>query len=89
MPEAMPQSQSVLGDMQPFKAIVKLAIPATLALLAQAVYNIVDTAYIGILRSDIALTAVAARTEDNSPCLWSRLPFALLIACPWSVFCIG
>ena len=58
MPEAMPQSQSVLGDMQPFKAIVKLAIPATLALLAQAVYNIVDTAYIGILRSDIALTAV-------------------------------
>ena len=58
MPEAMPQSQSVLGDMQPSKAIVKLAIPATLALLAKAVYNIVDTAYIGMLRSDIALTAV-------------------------------
>ena len=44
--------------MQPSKAIVKLAIPATLALLAKAVYNIVDTAYIGMLRSDIALTAV-------------------------------
>lgn len=58
MSEAMPQSQSVLGDMEPSKAIVKLAIPATLALLAKAVYNIVDTAYIGMLRSDIALTAV-------------------------------
>ena len=58
MSEAAPQSQPVLGDMQPSKAIVKLAIPATLALLAKAVYNIVDTAYIGMLRSDIALTAV-------------------------------
>ena len=53
-----PQSQSVLGEMQPSKAIVKLAVPATLALLAKAVYNIVDTAYIGMLDSDIALTAV-------------------------------
>ena len=58
MSEATPHAQSVLGDMQPSKAIVKLAIPATLALLAKAVYNIVDTAYIGMLRSDIALTAV-------------------------------
>ena len=44
--------------MQPSKAIVKLAVPATLALLAKAAYNIVDTAYIGMLNSDIALTAV-------------------------------
>ena len=44
--------------MQPSKAIVKLALPATLALLAKAVYNIVDTVYIGMLHSDIALTAV-------------------------------
>lgn len=44
--------------MKPSKAIVKLAVPATLALLAKAVYNIVDTAYIGMLDSDIALTAV-------------------------------
>ena len=50
--------QSILADMQPSKAIVKLAIPATLALLAKAVYNLVDTAYIGMLNSDIALTAV-------------------------------
>ena len=52
------QSQSVLGDLSPSKAVVKLAIPATLALLAKAVYNLVDTAYIGMLHSDIALTAV-------------------------------
>lgn len=52
------QKQSVLGEMPPAKSIVKLAIPATLALLAKAVYNLVDTAYIGMLDSDIALTAV-------------------------------
>ena len=52
------QTPSVLGDLPPAQAIVRLAIPATLALLAKAVYNLVDTAYIGMLRSDIALTAV-------------------------------
>lgn len=52
------QTQSILSDMKPSKAIVKLAVPATLALLAKAVYNLVDTAYIGMLNSDIALTAV-------------------------------
>lgn len=49
---------AALGGMSPSKSIVKLAIPATLALLAKAVYNLVDTAYIGMLNSDIALTAV-------------------------------
>lgn len=58
MAENKPQAQNVLGDMAPAKSIVKLAIPATIALLAKAVYNIVDTAYIGMLNSDIALTAV-------------------------------
>ena len=58
MTEKQTQSQSVLGEMKPSKAITKLAIPATLALLAKAVYNLVDTAYIGMLNSDIALTAV-------------------------------
>lgn len=48
----------ILGGMAPSRAIVKLAVPATLALLAKAVYNLVDTAYIGMLHSDIALTAV-------------------------------
>lgn len=52
------KTPSVLKDTLPSKAIVKLAIPATLALMAKAVYNLVDTAYIGMLNSDIALTAV-------------------------------
>ena len=58
MSEQAKHSESVLGEMKPSRAIVKLAVPATLALLAKAVYNIVDTAYIGMLNSDIALTAV-------------------------------
>lgn len=33
-------STSILGDINPPKAIIKLALPATLALLAKAVYNI-------------------------------------------------
>lgn len=51
-------NQSLLATTKPSKAIVDLAIPATLALLAKAVYNIVDTAYIGMLHDDIALAAV-------------------------------
>lgn len=49
---------SVLGELPPSQSIIKLAVPATLALLAKAVYNLVDTAYIGMLNSDAALTAV-------------------------------
>ena len=52
------QDRSILSQMPPAKAIVRLAIPATLALLAKAVYNLVDTAYIGMLNSDLAPTAV-------------------------------
>jgi len=51
-------NESLLSTVKPSVAIVKLAVPATLALLAKAVYNIVDTAYIGMLHDDIALTAV-------------------------------
>lgn len=58
MSEKALQTQLVLEDLSPSKSIIKLAIPATLALLAKAVYNLVDTAYIGMLHSDIALTAV-------------------------------
>lgn len=54
----MEKTPSVLENMAPAKAIVKLAVPATMALLAKAVYNLVDTAYIGLLDSDVALTAV-------------------------------
>lgn len=52
------KTQCVLGEMPPVQSIIKLALPATLALLAKAIYNLVDTAYIGMLDSDIALTAV-------------------------------
>lgn len=58
MSKTQSPEQSVLGEMPPASAIIKLAIPATLALLAKAIYNLVDTAYIGMLDSDIALTAV-------------------------------
>ena len=51
-------SEALLSTVTPSKAIVKLAIPATIALLAKAVYNIVDTAYIGLLGDDVALAAV-------------------------------
>ena len=36
--------ESLPSEVKPSKAIVQLAVPATLALLAKAVYNIVDTA---------------------------------------------
>lgn len=52
------EKESLLASVKPSKAIVDMAVPATLALLAKAVYNIVDTAYIGMLNSDIALAAV-------------------------------
>ncbi|MEG1782393.1 MAG: MATE family efflux transporter, partial [Oscillospiraceae bacterium] len=52
------QHKSLLAQEKPSKAIVKLAVPATVALLAKAVYNIVDTAYIGLLGSETALAAV-------------------------------
>lgn len=58
MPEKEPRTQSVLSEMRPEKAIVKLAVPATLALLAKAVYNLVDTAYIGMLNDDLAMAGV-------------------------------
>ena len=56
--DANKDQTSILGNAKPSQAIVKLALPTTLALLAKAVYNIVDAAYIGMLGSDIALTAV-------------------------------
>ncbi|MEG2395314.1 MAG: MATE family efflux transporter, partial [Ruthenibacterium sp.] len=47
--------ESLLSEVKPAKAMIKLAVPATIALLAKAVYNIVDTAYIGLLDSELAL----------------------------------
>ena len=78
MTEKVSQSQSVLGSMNPSRAIVKLAVPATLALLAKAVYNIVDTAYIGMLNSDIALTAVG-----------TTVPLLLIMVSVENIFAAG
>lgn len=78
MTEKVSQSQSVLRSMNPSRAIVKLAVPATLALLAKAVYNIVDTAYIGMLNSDLALTAVGV-----------TLPLLLIMVSIENIFAAG
>ena len=78
MSEQAKHSESVLGEMKPSRAIVKLAVPATLALLAKAVYNIVDTAYIGMLNSDVALTAVGV-----------TLPLLLIMVSVENIFAAG
>ena len=58
-------SRNILGAMKPSRAIVKLAVPATLALLAKAVYNIVDTAYIGMLGSEKKVHAIFSQLEKE------------------------
>lgn len=68
----------LLSDEKPSKAIVKLAVPATLALLAKAVYNIVDTAYIGMLHSETALAAVGV-----------TLPLLLIFVSIENIFAAG
>ncbi|MEG0092120.1 MAG: MATE family efflux transporter, partial [Oscillospiraceae bacterium] len=70
--------KSLLSDVAPSKAIVKLAVPATIALLAKAVYNIVDTAYIGLLDSETALAAVGV-----------TLPLLLIFVSIENIFAAG
>lgn len=72
------EKESLLATVKPSKAIVNLAVPATLALLAKAVYNIVDTAYIGMLNSDIALAAVGV-----------TLPLLLIMVSVENIFAAG
>ena len=72
------EKESLLSTVKPSRAIVQLAIPATLALLAKAVYNIVDTAYIGMLDSDIALAAVGV-----------TLPLLLIMVSIENIFAAG
>ncbi len=64
--------------MSPAKAIIQLSVPATLALLAKAVYNIVDTAYIGLLHDDNALAAVGV-----------TLPLLLIMVSIENIFAAG
>lgn len=70
--------ESLLSTVKPSIAIFKLSLPATLALLAKAVYNIVDTAYIGMLESDAALAAVSV-----------TLPLLLLMVSIENIFAAG
>lgn len=72
------KKESLLSDAKPAAAIVKLAVPATLALLAKAVYNIVDTAYIGMLHSETALAAVGV-----------TLPLLLIFVSIENIFAAG
>lgn len=72
------ERESLLSTVKPSNAIVSLAIPATLALLAKAVYNIVDTAYIGMLNDDIALAAVGV-----------TLPLLLIMVSIENIFAAG
>ncbi|MDD3410621.1 MAG: MATE family efflux transporter [Eubacteriales bacterium] len=72
------ERESILSTVEPSKAIIRLAIPATLALLAKAVYNIVDTAYIGMLESDVALAAVGV-----------TLPLLLIMVSIENIFAAG
>lgn len=70
--------KDLLTSIQPSKAIIQLAMPATLALLAKAIYNIVDTAYIGMLDSDLALAAVGV-----------TLPLLLIMVSIENIFAAG
>ncbi|MEG2672971.1 MAG: MATE family efflux transporter [Ruthenibacterium sp.] len=72
------QKESLLGSVKPSAAIVKLAVPATIALLAKAIYNIVDTAYIGLLDSETALAAVGV-----------TLPLLLIFVSVENIFAAG
>lgn len=76
--ESKEPKESLLAEVNPSTAIVKLAVPATLALLAKAVYNIVDTAYIGMLHSETALAAVGV-----------TLPLLLIFVSIENIFAAG
>lgn len=54
----MHNKEGRLRNENPRKLIIKLSIPAMLALMARAIYNLVDTAYIGLLKDELALAAV-------------------------------
>nr|WP_297874529.1 MATE family efflux transporter [uncultured Blautia sp.] len=72
------EKESLLASVKSSKAIIDMAVPATLALLAKAVYNIVDTAYIGMLNSDTALAAVGV-----------TLPLLLIMVSIENIFAAG
>ncbi|OON96791.1 MAG: hypothetical protein ATN36_04785 [Epulopiscium sp. Nele67-Bin005] len=52
-------NNDILSDMPVSKAIMKIGIPAISAMLVMAIYNLVDTYFIGLLNDDLALAAVS------------------------------
>ena len=78
MTKSTASKENLLSTEKSTTAIIKLAIPATLALLAKAVYNIVDTAYIGMLGDDNALAAVGV-----------TLPILLIMVSLENIFAAG
>lgn len=72
------EKEFLLASVKPSKEIIDMAVPATLALLAKAVYNIVDTAYIGMLNSDTVLAAVGV-----------TLPLLLIMVSIENIFAAG
>lgn len=76
--EKKQNGEYLLAEEQPSKAITQLALPAMAALLAKAVYNIVDTLYIGQLHSDTALAAVGV-----------TLPILLIMVSVENIFSSG
>lgn len=56
------QSVYLFNEMPIRKAIFKLALPTILALMVRAVYNIVDTAYLGFLNNTAVLSAIGVVT---------------------------
>ncbi len=53
------QQTKILGEMPVGKAVMTIGIPAMASTLIMAIYNLVDTFFIGMLGSDRALSAVA------------------------------
>lgn len=72
------KGEAVLAEGKPSESIISLAIPAMAALLAKAVYNIVDTLFIGQLHSDTALAAVGV-----------TLPILLIMVSVENIFASG
>lgn len=55
-------SEYLFNEMPIRKAIFKLALPTILSLMVRAVYNIVDTAYLGFLNNTAVLSAIGVVT---------------------------
>ncbi len=51
----MSRSQKILGEMDVKKALIKLSVPATLGMIVNALYNLIDTLFVGWGAGEIAI----------------------------------